>query len=259
MAFTHSRFVWFEYITTDIPKAQGFFGELFNWKTQSMPAPTLPGGSYTMLAIGEHTQGGYINPPPGAPTNAHWLPHLITDNAQATVTQITANGGAIKLAPVKMGDMGTYAVVADPLGGVFALWQPAKAEAGDFKGVDGAFCWNELYTEDPERSAAFYKAIGAFTVEAMDMGGMGTYHVLKTDDKSRAGIMKAPMPGMPQSWMPYVQVASTDASIAKAKRLGANIIMAGQDAADVGRLGIFVDPQGAPLGVLQPDPKYLKK
>lgn len=39
MSFPSGRFVWFEYVSKDLPKAQGFFGELFNWKTQQKPAP----------------------------------------------------------------------------------------------------------------------------------------------------------------------------------------------------------------------------
>src|SRR5690242_7634535 len=31
------RFVWFDYVAKDLAKAQGFFGELFNWKTQEIP------------------------------------------------------------------------------------------------------------------------------------------------------------------------------------------------------------------------------
>src|SRR5262249_30956176 len=129
-----------------------------------------------------------------------------------------------------------------------------KAEGtGDFKGTNGSWCWNELYTDDPEKSLAFYKAIGGFTVESMQMPN-GAYHVLSSDGKPRAGIMKSPMPGIPQHWMPYVQVASTDAIVDKAKKLGADIKVAAEDVPNVGRLAVFLDPQGASLGVLQPAP-----
>ena len=62
------------------------------------------------------------------------------------------------------------------------------------------------------------------------------------------------MPGMPQNWMPYVQVASTDATVARATQLGATIKMPGETVPGVGRLAVFLDPLGAPLGILQPDP-----
>jgi predicted enzyme related to lactoylglutathione lyase len=138
------------------------------------------------------------------------------------------------------------------LGGAFALWQPSKPEASEYKGVAGTFCWNELMTEDVDRSLAFYQAIGGFTDAPMDMGPGGTYHVLESAGKGRAGVMKAPMPGIPQAWMPYVHVASADDTVARAKRLGADVKMPCSDVPGVGRLAVFTDPLGCAIGILQP-------
>jgi len=245
MTFPSGRFCWFEYVSKDLPKAQAFFGELFNWKTHAA-------GPYTMIAAGEHTIGGYVPTPAGAPAQPSWLAHLLVENAAATVAKITAAGGKQLMAPVQMGDKGTYAVVADPLGGAFALWQPAKVEASEYRGTPGTFCWNELYTEDPAASVKFYTAIAGMTDKPMDMGPMGTYHVLESAGHSRGGIMKSPMPGIPQHWLPYVQVASCDESAAKAKRLGADIKVPATSVPGVGRFAVFTDTQGAALGILQP-------
>lgn len=246
MTFPSGRFVWFEYVSKDLPKAQGFFGELFNWKTQAA-------GPYTMIAAGAHTIGGYVQTPEGAPERPSWLAHLQVESAAQTAAEITAAGGKLLMGPTVMGDKGTYAVVADPLGGAFALWQPAKAEESEFRGVPGTFCWNELYTDDPAASVKFYTAIGGMTDKVMDMGPAGTYHLLESAGKGRAGIIKSPMPGIPQSWMPYVQVASCDESLAKAKRLGVDIKVPAVNAPGVGRFAVFTDPQGAALGILQPE------
>jgi predicted enzyme related to lactoylglutathione lyase len=245
MTFPSDRFCWFEYVSKDSAKAQGVFGELFNWKTKTM-------GDYTMIAVGDHTIGGYMATPQGAPPHAHWLPHLQVESAAATAAKATAAGGKLLKSVSARGEMGTWAVIGDPLGGVFALWQPAKAEAAEYRGVAGAFCWNELYTDDPAKSVAFYEAIGGLRDRPMDMGPMGTYHVLTSHGKDRAGITKSPMAGIPQHWMPYVQVDSVDATVAKAKRLGCDVKVAGQDVPNVGRLGVFVDTLGSSIGVLQP-------
>ncbi len=253
MSFPSGRFVWFEYVSKDLPKAQGFFGELFNWKTQPMPAPGLPGGQYTMIAASEHTIGGYVPAPDGAPARGHWLAHLQVESATATIALVKVAGGKVLMDAMKMGDKGTYAVVADPLGGAFALWQPAKAEAGEYRGAAGTFCWNELYTDEVAQSVSFYETVGGFKDAPMKMGPMGTYHVLNSFEKARAGIMKSPMPGIPQHWMPYVQVASADQTLEKAKRLGAEIVVPANSVPGVGRLGVLLDPQGGSIGVLQPE------
>jgi predicted enzyme related to lactoylglutathione lyase len=117
--------------------------------------------------------------------------------------------------------------------------------------------WNELYTRDPAASIAFYAGLAGYSERSMQMADGGTYHVLERDGRGRAGVMKPPAPDgaalpMPQAWMPYVQVTSCDETIAKAKQLGANIHVAGEDVPGIGRLGIFTDPLGGMLGVLQP-------
>jgi len=249
------KFVWFEYVSKDDKKAQAFFGELFQWKTKEVP---MPQGSYRMIALGNDTIGGYLQSLPGVPQHAHWLAHLQVANAQDTANQVKALGGKVAKEPFKVDEVGTMAIVTDPLGAVFSLWQPAKpeAESGDYKGVDGSWIWNELYTEDPDKSVAFYKAIGGFEVETMKMDSAGPgpdrYDILKSDGKGRAGIMK--MPGAPQMWMPYVKVANTDATVAKAKELGATLQMPAETVPNVGRLAVLIDPLGAPLGILQPSP-----
>ena len=153
-----------------------------------------------------------------------------------------------------MGDVGTWAVVADPTGAAFALWQPGKAEGdGNFKGKPGTWCWNELMTPDPDKCVPFYTAIGGFKANAMPMP-QGTYTVLEFDGAPRAGIMKA-TPPQPTAWLPYVQVASADQTSQKATKLGGKVIVPPTDIPNVGRFSILTDVNGAAIGILQPAPR----
>jgi hypothetical protein len=251
MAIPTGRFVWFEYLAPDLKQAQGFFGELFNWSTVDVP---MPQGSYTMISANGQTMAGYQPLPEGAPKQGHWLPHLQVENAAASQKQVVEAGGKVRMDAKKLGEHGTMAVVADPLGGTFCLWQPAKSQGtGDWAGKPGAFCWAELSTQDVAKSLAFYKRIGGFTSEAMPSnGGMQEYQVLQSDGKPRGGVMKPSMAEAPQQWVPYVHVTSCDQSLDKAKKLGAKVIVPAMDAPNVGRFAIFADPQGGVLGILQP-------
>ncbi len=249
------RFVWFEYASKDAQKAQAFYGELFGWKTKEMKVEGAP-GPYTMIAIGDDTIGGYWPPAPGAPEGAYWVSHLGVEDATASVAKVKALGGTVKMEPMKVGDAGTFAVVADPTGAVFSLWAPTKAEgSGDFKGKPGAWVWNELYTPDPDKAVAFYAGLAGFTEEKMDMGPMGTYHVLNFDGKGRAGVMKSPMPDVPPSWLPYVQVDDADQIAARAQKLGGSVVVPPADIPEVGRFAVLKDNQGAAIGILKPNPR----
>jgi predicted enzyme related to lactoylglutathione lyase len=242
-----SKFVWFEYVSKEASKAQGFFGELFGWTTQTVP---MPDGAYTMIAVGKQTIGGYFPPPEGAPQQAGWLSYLSVADVKASAVKVKALGGKIMKEPFKAGDAGTMAVAIDPHGAAFALWQPAKAEERPAPAA-GHFVWNELYTQNPEASLVFYRALGGLGEDKKEMPGMGTYHLLTSDGKSIAGVLKPPMAGVPHAWLPYVKVASADATTDKAKRLGATVMVPPTDVPNVGRFAIFTDPQGAALGILQ--------
>src|SRR5665647_454344 len=158
------KFVWFDYISKQAPKAQGFFGELFGWSKQKVP---MRAGDYTMIAVGDRTIGGYLETPEGVPAQAHWLTHLQVASADAAAAKVKALGGSIMKEPFKVGEFGTMAVAIDPHGGAFALWQPAKVEPEAAPSVN-TFCWNELHSKDPAASVAFYSAIGGFTSTAQE-------------------------------------------------------------------------------------------
>jgi predicted enzyme related to lactoylglutathione lyase len=243
------RFVWFEYVSSDASKAQHLFGELFGWSAKRVP---MPDGEYVMIAAADgQTIGGYGAAPAGAPAGASWLPYLRVPNAADATARTETLGGAVVKPPFKVGDFATMAIVRDPHGASFALWQPVKVEEPPAPAA-GHFVWNELASKDPTASVTFYRELAGFTAQAMDMGEMGTYHVLESDGQSRAGIMAQQMPDAPHAWLPYVQVASADETAERAARLGTTIIVPPTQIPNVGRFAIFVDTLGGVTGILQP-------
>ena len=72
-------FVHVELNTTDVSKAKSFYGSLFNWNLEDVP---MPGGSYTVIKVGEGTGGGIMkHPVPGAPSA--WLAYVLVDDIAA--------------------------------------------------------------------------------------------------------------------------------------------------------------------------------
>jgi predicted enzyme related to lactoylglutathione lyase len=235
------RFVWFELLTKDANRAQGFFGELFGWSAKTVP---MPGGDYTMIAAPDgRTIGGYADGEGG-----RWLPYLRVPSAADAAAQVGKLGGKVVKPAFKIGDFATMAVLADPHGAEFAVWQPAKVEDPGAPAV-GHFGWCELASKDPAASVAFYRALGGFTAREMAMPD-GAYHLLESEGAGRAGIMAQHAP-QPTAWVPYVLVASADATAAKAQKLGAALVVPPTDIPDVGRFAIFANPQGHATGILQ--------
>ncbi|MFZ1948288.1 MAG: VOC family protein [bacterium] len=117
----------------------------------------------------------------------------------------------------------------------------------------GDFSWTELLTRDVAGSKKFYKELLGWEMDDMPMGEGQPYTVLKAGGQSVGGIMVMPkeVPAfVPAHWAPYVTVTDVDAVAAKAKQLGAELIVPPMDIPNVGRFCTFKDPQGAILSVI---------
>ncbi len=110
----------------------------------------------------------------------------------------------------------------------------------------------ELNTQDLPKAKEFYGKLFNWQLDDVDMGPAGTYTVIKPGEGTGGGMMKHPMPGAPSMWLAYVLVDDIDASTAKARSLGAQIIKEVTEIPNVGRFSIFTDPTGAMLALFKP-------
>jgi uncharacterized protein len=115
----------------------------------------------------------------------------------------------------------------------------------------GIFSWNELMTRDAAASAKFYTTLFGWSREEMDMQGF-TYNMFKSGDRAVGGMLTLPPEAhsMPVMWMPYVTVENLEASVDRAKKLGATVHKE-ITAIPMGRFAILADPQGAVIGLWQ--------
>ncbi len=116
----------------------------------------------------------------------------------------------------------------------------------------GTFCWPELATKDFKSALAFYQSLFGWGVKENPMGPDMTYYILtKGEHEVAAGyeLNDAMMPGVPPHWGAYVSVTDVDATAAKAKQLGGEVVMEPMDVnangRDQGRMVVLKDPVGA--------------
>ena len=110
----------------------------------------------------------------------------------------------------------------------------------------GAFGWFELMTNDIEGAKSFYSRLLGWKTYDMPMEKVN-YTVIKANDEDVAGIMTMPpdVSDMPPTWGLYITVDDVDATAAKAKDLGGQVVVEPQDIPQVGRFCVIKDPQGA--------------
>ena len=247
MSYLHGKFVWFEHVSKDMPKARTFYAELFGWNSDGVP---MGGQQYYMIKNGTAGIGGFRTATPGL--QPHWMSYLSVADVDASVAAAQKAGAKILMPPTDFPPVGRGATLADPQGAAFSIWKGADGDREDLDPIpDGDWYWNELMTKDEGAALKFYEGVFGFAHDAMPMGPQFTYYVLKNGGVPRGGLMKAPDPQVPPMWLPYVRVADCDASVARAKRLGANVMKEPTDIPEVGRFAVFVDPTGAALAIIK--------
>jgi predicted enzyme related to lactoylglutathione lyase len=115
----------------------------------------------------------------------------------------------------------------------------------------GAFSWSELTTTDPAAAAAFYGKLFGWTVKAPDPN-MGGYRVVAIGEQGVAGIsgMQPGAPAMPSHWGNYVTVGDIDHTTGLCESLGGKVLVPPMDVPGVGRMAVFMDPQGAVISAI---------
>ncbi|MCP4572888.1 MAG: VOC family protein [bacterium] len=250
----HGRFCWYDLMSQDVDASKAFYTKLLGWRIDTME---MGEGHYDMLFMGERGVGGVV-PLDGDELPSHWMPYIAVDDLQVSCDRAGELGGQVCVPPMDIGP-GSFAVITDPQGGAFSLWQ-GKESVGEPapKGEPGVFCWNECVTTDPAAAQTFYEGLFGWRTETADMeiGGCAlTYRLLLRGDGHFGGILELPAEakehGACPHWLNYVNVPDVDASLEQATGLGATVVCPPTDIPQAGRFCVIRDPQGAVLALFK--------
>lgn len=251
-AHTPGSFCWFELATTDQAAAKQFYTQLFGWDVEDFPISDNE--TYSIFRRdGRDTGAAYTMPREqrdhGVPPN--WMVYVAVDNVDQMADRVKAHGGGITMPPFDVMDNGRMAVVTDPAGAHFALWQPKSHIGTGVTREPGTVNWVEISVPDRSRIIQFYQDLfGWRIVTGKDMTPAGPDdqypHIAHNGDL--IGGLPGPQerdPNAPPHFMVYWSVADVAASTAKAKSLGANAFVENMDIGENGKISVMADPQGA--------------
>lgn len=106
----------------------------------------------------------------------------------------------------------------------------------------------ELQTRDVNKAKKFYASLFEWKLE--DFPAM-EYTIIKVGEGTGGGIMKNPVPGAPDNWLPYILVDDIAASTKKAQSLGGKIRKEVTEIPGMGWFSVIADPTGAVFGLWQ--------
>ncbi|MFD5335436.1 VOC family protein [Streptomyces hawaiiensis] len=247
---------WIDLGTPDIDDAAAFYGGLFDWRFQ--PGGPEVGGYGLFQLGGRTTAGGMRTTPEQGPPS--WTVYFQTPDADATARAAEQARGSVAVQPMDVQDLGRMAILADRAGVPFGLWQPGRNKGLEVVQEPGSLCWVELYTADVPAAAAFYHSVLGLETFGADFAG-GAYTTFnpagESEDAMFGGVV--PLAGDPGEeeayWLPYFEVADTDATVARAEELGGTVRLPATDVPSVGRLAKLADPHGARFAVIRSEPQ----
>lgn len=114
-----STLCWAELACRHPLAAAQFYQQVFAWHSHTSSIDGMP---YTEFQIdGQSVAGMIAMDSEWGDMPANWLPYFAVADCDASATLATQHGGKICVPPTDIPDVGRFAVINDPQGGVFAI------------------------------------------------------------------------------------------------------------------------------------------
>jgi uncharacterized protein len=257
---------WIDTNQPDPEAALPFYRGLFGWEFEDVMPEGSP-GAYIIGRIRDGDVSAVASIPEGAPPLAMWNTYVWVDSADETAARARAAGGTVISEPFDVLDAGRMAVVADPEGAVFCVWQAKNHRGAKVVNEHGSLNFNGLNTRDPEAAKAFYGAVFGWQTLVLPAGVMWTLpgygdHLEESTPGLRDQMAQMGAPAgfidvvaaldpiapddseSPAHWSVTFAVDDADTTATKARELGGEVV-AGPVDAPWTRTAVIKDPQGA--------------
>ena len=243
-------FCWIELGAADQQAGKEFYAGLFGWKV--VDEPMGPDAYYTLFELeGRQVGAAYQLAAAEAGKPPNWMLYIAVADADAAAAKAAELGAKVHNQPFEVGPNGRMAVIEDPTGAMFCIWQPKSHKGIGLRG-NGTLCWADLSTSDPARAAVFYESLFGWKLIVDEKDSSGYLHI-QNGEHMIGGIPPTGHrnPNTPSHWLPYFAVASCSASAGTAEQLGARLILPPMTMPKVGTMSVIADPQGAVFALFE--------
>ena len=232
------KFVWHDLLTPD-PLASGkFYEELFGWQIDYQ-------GQYAVVRNDGKLIAGLlkVKPAEGVSASAVWLPSVSVADVEAAASRVMANGGTVLKGPADMDKRGHAVLISDPQRADLVLLEAKGGDPVDAEAAIGDWLWDEIWTDDPDGTVAFYEAV--WGDDEIDLGE--GYDIFVHEGEWRAGIRHVKDKREQMLWVPVVRVADPAVTVQAVPELGGVVWVAPDEPPSNGDTALIGDSTGALL------------
>jgi predicted enzyme related to lactoylglutathione lyase len=258
---------WVDTAQPDPEAILPFYSGLFGWEFEDVMPEGSEGGRYFIARLGGGDVAAVGSLPEGAPPAPMWNTYMWVASADEAASAAREAGGGVVTEPFDVMDSGRMAVLTDPEGAMFCVWQAKDHKGAQVVNEHGSLNFNSLATRDPEGAKAFYGAVFGWETLALPGGSMWTLpgygdHLEESSPGLREQIAQMGGPEgfidvvaalnpiaaddseTPAHWSVTFAVDDADAAAATASELGGEVVAGPFDAPWV-RMALIRDPHGA--------------
>jgi predicted enzyme related to lactoylglutathione lyase len=252
-----SRFVWYELHTANAQSASDFYSKVLPWKILAEPGQS----GYSLIDIGPTHIGGVLEKPADPRFNNGkdgWLAYIAVASLKASVKKLGSLGGKLLRPADEIAQVGQFAVVADPQGAIFVLFEPAPGskEMPLVDGTEGDIGWHELTAADYAAAYAFYAELfGWEKGTSVPMDGGAIYQIFTANGVDTGAMMTRFDASEAPYWRYYFNVADAGVTSAKVTEHGGTVTWGPMAVATGQIVACCTDPHGALFGLVAPAPK----
>jgi predicted enzyme related to lactoylglutathione lyase len=279
---------WVDVSAPDPEAAIDFYGNLFGWEFED----AMPASSKDKYFIARHeaqsssifdtsgdVRGGDVaavrSIPEAAPPLPMWNTYFWVDGADHAASKVRDAGGGVVMEPFDLMDAARVAIVTDPEGATFGVWEAKEHRGARLVNDPGALVFNNLNTRDADGAKSFYGSVFGWQTgtigggaEGWTLPGYGDWLEREHHPELRKQMAAAGAPAgfedvvgsiipiaddqseVRAHWSVTFAVADADATAAKASELGGEVIVPPFDApwstsTYTIRMTVVEDPQGA--------------
>jgi hypothetical protein len=248
----------------DGDRAVEYYARLFGWEAEQ--TSSTDGGTFRICRLRGRDVAAIGSPiPDEAPPVPSWTTFIQVESAAETADRVKAAGGSVVVGPMESLEGGSIAIVADPAGAAFAIWEQVRHRGAQVVNEPGAYTMSMLVTPDPEEAVRFYGDVFGWSTESFGMGG--DEMTLFTLPGYIGGEPEQPVPrdvvavlappgagnGAPPHWSVGFWIRDPDEAARVTRQMGGQVLAEPFDIPGAGmRQATLADPQGATFTVTRP-------
>lgn len=236
----NSNFAWADLSTFDLENIKKFYSKLFGWQYQSEQGYNIG------LANNKESSGICTMPEKFKKINmpSFWMSYVQVSDIESIVKKSEKNGGKVEVYPEDFGGFGKVALIRDPSGAGFTVYQGKDLKGKDVLGNHGRMTWNELYVSDLNLVQPFYENVFGWKIKK-EKNTLARYKILnqKHEHIATIQVLSNEIKGDKEFWGVYFSVDNLDDAEKIIKENSGKIIS--KEVSSFGKYLIAEDPCGA--------------